>query len=165
MDKKCDSLLAAAPKTVRITFHAKDGGQYEMKENGVKKASLVFNKTGQTVGGQPMKKKDYFLIEFTLKDETTAGNLQVPPNPIEAFWVCTPRQQNPPICPQTASYDTDIFAVCVDPDKDTLTVRNEDDVVEDFMFTLRFLPAGADPKVPANYVAYDPIGQNQNGGS
>ncbi len=164
MNKKM-ILQVSNAKKVKVRFVAKDNGQYEMWKNGQQVSSLVFNKNNHVIGGQPMKKADHFLVEFTLDDQTTAGNLQVPPHPQDAAWVCTPRQQNPPVCPTAASYDDEIFVSCVDPQDGTITLRNPDMTNENFCFTLRFLPKGADPKVQANYLNYDPIGQNQNGGA
>jgi hypothetical protein len=83
---------------------------------------------------------------------------------MEAFWVCTPRQVDPPSCPECPSYDQEIFAISTDTSKGSLIIRNEDMTVYDFCFSLRFLPDGADPTEPSNYVLYDPIGQNDNGG-
>jgi hypothetical protein len=163
MDKKT-SFATGVGHTVKVTFVAFDDGAYEMWQNGEQKSLLVFNKDKEKINGQPMKKKDYFLIEFTLDDQTTDGNLQVPANPMEAFWVCTPRQADPPSCPECASYDGEIFAVAADPDRGVLLIRNEDMTNYQFHFNMRFLPIGADPNVPSNYVAYDPIGQNDNGG-
>jgi hypothetical protein len=91
-------------------------------------------------------------------------NLSFAPNPMHALWVQFGTASNPPPCPTTACHSDEFFAVCVDQRGKTLTVRNEDTNVADFSFTLRFLPNGADPKNQSNYVDYDPVGSNQNGG-
>jgi hypothetical protein len=159
------SFATGVGKKVQVTFIAMDNGNYEMRIGDEIQDQLVFNKDKHQINGKPMSKADYFLIDFVLNDETTVGNLCVPPNPMEAFWVCTPAQQDPPICPKDASYDCRIFAVSTDPKHGILTVRNEDMSCFDFQFTLRFLPDRADPNIKANYVPYDPGGINQNGGS
>jgi hypothetical protein len=163
MNKKV-TMTKPKAKTLKVTFLAMDNGMYEMKGGCVKSGQLYFNKDNESVNGEKMKKPDYFLIEFALDDQTTAKNLCVPANPLDAAWICTPRQSNPPICPKTPCYDSDIFVSAVDAENNTITIYNPDMIKESFQFTLRFLPVGADPKVPGNYLPYDPIGQNDNGG-
>jgi hypothetical protein len=148
-------------KEVKVVFTAKDNGQYSMTMDGQAVTTLVFNKNDYP----GMKKKDYFLVKITLDDQTTAKDLTVPPNPMNAIWICTPRQVDPPQCPNSASYDQQIYAIGTDPDKGVLWVRNEDMVVEGFQFTLCFLRRGQDPANPASYVNYDPGGNNMNGGN
>lgn len=143
-------------KTVKVKFTTEAGGKYQMEQNGAKKNQLVFNKTNDN-----MKKQDYYLIEFDLDDQSGL-NLSFAPNPMHALWVDFTA---PVTCPTSAVYSDEFFAVCVDPSGQKLTVRNDDSKVEDFAFTLRFLPQGADPKDQSSYVDYDPIGQNQDGGS
>jgi hypothetical protein len=152
-------------KEIVVTFTAKDNGKYEMKQDGTVVQELIFNKDDYSVDGQKMKKRDYFLVKFVLDDQTTAGDLQVPPNPMNAIWICTPRQIDPPKCPSNPTYDQQIYALETDPDKDVLWVRNEDMSCEPWAFNIRFLRAGQDPASHSSYVAYDPGGANQNGGA
>lgn len=155
--------LTKEAKVIKLDFIAKSGGAYEIKENGTSKSSLVFNKDNDYINGKKMTKQDYYLIEFNLIDQTGL-NLGFAPNPIHALWVQFGTASNPPPCPTSACYSDEFFAVCVDQGGKKLTVRNEDSNVADFSFTLRLLPVGADPKNQANYVDYDPVGSNQNGG-
>lgn len=143
-----------------VKFTAMDNGAYQMTVKGAVVQTLVFNKDSYP----GMAKKDYFLIKFTLDDHTTARDLEIPPNPMNAIWICTPRQVNPPVCPLSAVYDQEIYAVSTDPTNNTLLVRNEDMESETFQFTLRFLRKGQDPSLNSSYANYDPGGQNMNGG-
>jgi|SRR5690348_16273663 len=152
-------------KEVRVVFTAKDNGEYSMTMDGSPVDNLVFNKDDFQINGKGMKKKDYFVIKFTLDDKTTAQDLTVPLNPMNAIWICTPRQKTPPECPRSPSYDQQIYAISTEPDKGVVWVRNQDMTVEDFQFTMCFLKRGTDPSDPNNYVNYDPGGQNMNGGS
>ena len=152
-------------KEVKVVFTAMDGGQYSMTMDNNPVTTLVFDKNNYQINGQGMKKKDYFVIKFTLDDQTSAKNLTVPTNPMNAIWICTPRQKNPPQCPNSASYDQQIYAIGTDSDKGIVWVRNEDMIKEDFQFTLCFLKRDTDPSDPNNYINYDPGGQNMNGGT
>jgi hypothetical protein len=148
-----------AAKAFKVTITAKPGTGVDPIDWGydsnLKKGSnghLVFNKNNDG-----MKKWDYYLVEFGLDDRTTLG-LQFEPNPMNAFWVVMGDNVSPPSCPQTASYESQIYAICDDPNGRTLTVRNEDDAVQFFRFSLGFIDSDGNPH------RYDPIGQNQNAG-
>jgi hypothetical protein len=164
-NQKGAAYAQGAGKEVKVVFTAKDNGQYSMTMDGTSVSTLVFNKNNFQINGKGMKKKDYFVVKITLEDGTIAKNLTVPPNPMNAIWICTPRQKNPPECPNSASYDQQIYAIGTDSDKGIVWVRNEDMLVEDFQFTLCFLKRGTDPSDPNNYINYDPGGQNMNGGT
>ncbi len=148
-----------AAKTYKVTITAKPGTGTDPidwdYDSILKKGSsghLVFNKNDDG-----MKKWDYYLIEFGLDDRTTLG-LQFEPNPMNAFWVVMGDNVSPPSCPQTAHYEAQIYAICDDPNGRTLTVRNEDDTVQFFRFSLGFIDSDGNPH------RFDPIGQNQNAG-
>lgn len=114
---------------------------------------LVFNKNNDG-----MKKLDFYLMEFDLVDQTHLG-LQFEPNPMNAFWVALSETTTPPDCPQKATYCSQVYAISNDPNGRSLTVRNDDDNVQAFRFSLNFVDQGGKPH------CFDPIGQNQNGGS
>ena len=117
---------------------------------------LEFDKNKQN----GMKKQDYYLIEFKLKDHSGL-NLRFAPNPSVAFWV----NWNSQDCPEGACYCDEVYAVCVDQeDGDKMIVRNEDDTIADFAFSIGFLKGGSHPSDPNGYVRYDPIGSNKDGG-
>jgi hypothetical protein len=155
--------LTKEAKVIKLDFIAKPGGAYEIKENGMAKSILVFNKDNDDINGKKMAKQDYYLVEFALDDQSGL-KLSFAPNPMHALWVQFGTPSNPPPCPTAACHSDEFFAVCVDQGAKKLTIRNEDTNIADFSFTLRFLPEGADPKNPSSYVEYDPIGSNQNGG-
>jgi hypothetical protein len=146
-------------KTFRVTVTAKPGTGVDpidwgldsnLKKGG--SGNLLFNKNDNG-----MKKWDYYLVEFSLDDRTSLG-LQFAPNPMDAFWVAMGDIVSPPDCPETASYSEQIYAICDDPNGRSLTVRNEDDHVQFFRFSLGFIDSNGEPH------RYDPIGQNQNAG-
>jgi hypothetical protein len=148
-----------AAKTFKVTITAKPGAGVDPidwdYDSNLKKGSsghLVFNKNDDG-----MKKYDYYLVEFGLDDETNLG-LQFEPNPMNAFWVVMGDNVSPPPCPQTAHYESQIYAICDDPNGRALTVRNEDDTVQFFRFSLGFIDRDGNPH------RFDPIGQNQNSG-
>lgn len=115
---------------------------------------LVFNKDNDR-----MKKKDYYLIDFDLDDQTGL-NLRFAPNPMKALWVNMGDAMNPPPCPATASYCDDVYAICVEPNGKKMTVRNDDAKIQYFTFSLGFF---GDPD--ESEYRFDPGGTNEDGGS
>jgi hypothetical protein len=148
-----------AAKTFRVTVIATPGTDidpvhWDLASNlNPGNGHLVFNKSANG-----MKKWDYYLIEFNLDDHTKLG-LQFHPNPMQAFWVAMGDNVSPPDCPQDAAYSDQVYAISDDPNGRSLTVRNEDDFVQFFRFSLGFIDRYGEPH------RYDPIGQNMNGGS
>ena len=147
-----------AAKTFKVTVVAKPGTgvdpiDFSMDSTLKKEERLLFNKTKDN-----MKTSDYYLIEFGLDDRTGLG-LQFDPNPMDAFWVAMGDDTTPPPCPHAASYSPQIYAICDDPNGRSLTIRNDDDTIQYFAFSLGFIDQRAHP------YRYDPIGQNQNGGT
>jgi hypothetical protein len=150
----------ASAKTYKVTVVAKPGAgensvDFSLDSNlkDPMNGHLVFNKSHDD-----MKKTDYYLIEFDLDDRTGLG-LRFDPNPMDAFWVAMGDEINPPPCPATASYSEEIYAISDDPNGRILTVRNNDDSRQFFAYSLNFIDQYANPH------NFDPIGQNQNGGS
>lgn len=104
-----------------------------------------------------MRKHDYYLVEFILKDRTHRG-LRFAPDLKDAFWVATgPIEKAPPVCPTKPSYDGEIHAIEVS-DK-TLTVRNENNTVVNFAYSLGFIARDG------SAIRLDPVGSNKDGGS
>jgi len=104
-----------------------------------------------------MRKHDYYLVEFALKDRTRRG-LKFAPDIKEAFWVKTgPIDEAAPPCPTSPSYDEEIHAIKVDDD--TLIVRNENNTIVNFAYSLGFLARNG------NMLRLDPVGSNKDGGS
>ena len=154
---------SGASRNVTIIAYINDKGDVDFKmESDLKKDpdkdQLTFDKTADH-----MPKKDYYLVDFDLKDDTKL-KLEFAPNPMLAFWVNMGSPFNPePKCPQTPSYCEEVYAVSVS--KKRLTVRNEDEIIATFRFSLGFLKGGEDPKSQTSYVRFDPIGENRDGGS
>lgn len=104
-----------------------------------------------------MRKPDYYLVEFNLVDRTGLG-LRFTPSTKDAFWVnMGPDDKANPPCPLEPSYSDEIRAVDVDRDK--LTVRNENNAVAKFTYSLGFLTSDG------GAVRFDPGGSNKDGGS
>jgi len=93
---------------------------------------LVFNQDRDE-----MRKVDYYLVEFKLDDRTDLG-LQFTPRKKDAFWVVMgPDGGADPAYPKQPSYSDEIYAVHVD--KHNLRVRNENNRVAKFAYSLGFL--------------------------
>jgi hypothetical protein len=84
-----------------------------------------------------MRKLDYYLIEFDL-DDRTGLNLQFAPRKEDAFWVLMGADESDvPPCPEEPSYSDEIHVVDVQQRK--LTVRNENNRVAKFAYSLGFV--------------------------
>lgn len=113
-----------------------------------------------------MAKQDYHLVEFVLDDRTGEG-LRFPAVPHDAMWVMAVKDMSRPGCPDknTVSDYSVMEPICVSDGGKRLIVRNDNPRKEAWSFTLNFVPAGADESNPNGYVSWDPIGNNQNGGT
>ena len=132
----------ASAKTFKATVVAKPGTGVDPVDFSLDSllkhpasGHLVFNKSNNG-----MKKTGYYLIEFDLDDQTALG-LRFEPNP------------------KSASYSNEVYAISDDPNGRTLTVRNDDDTLRYFAYSLNLVDQNSTPH------RFDPIGQNQNGGS
>lgn len=112
-----------------------------------------------------MNRADHHNIRFRLDDQTGLG-LRFPVNPKNAFWVISGRR-----CPtqnDTSDYNmmypTSVEAKPPNGLRNTLSVRNKNEEVEDWSFSLNFIKRDADEGDPRNYVRWDPVGSNQNSG-
>lgn len=150
----------ASAKTFKATVVAKPGTGVDPVDFSLDSllkhpasGHLVFNKSNNG-----MKKTGYYLIEFDLDDQTALG-LRFEPNPMDAFWVAMGNETTPPPCPKSASYSNEVYAISDDPNGRTLTVRNDDDTLRYFAYSLNLVDQNSTPH------RFDPIGQNQNGGS
>lgn len=104
-----------------------------------------------------MRKPDYYLVEFILKDRSGHG-LKFAPDIKEAFWISSaPVDEPSPVCPKAPSFDEEIHAIDVRPH--TLTVRNENNRIVNFAYSLGFVDKDGQP------VRLDPVGSNKDGGS
>jgi hypothetical protein len=112
-----------------------------------------------------LRKQDYHLIEFVLADETGEG-LRFPEVPHDAMWVAKAAPGGQTSCPSkdTASDYGVIDPICVSDDGQRLLVRNDNPHREQWGFTLNFVKRGNDAKNADDYVSWDPIIDNHNGG-
>lgn len=112
-----------------------------------------------------MSKEDYHLVEFVL-DDRTGERLHFPSTPHDAMWVIR-AEHGEDTCPDKNSvsdYEV-IEPICVCDEGNRLIVRNHNPKVERWAFSLNFVKAGADESDADQYVRWDPIIQNQNGGT
>jgi len=102
--------------------------------------------------------KPGFDLNFNLVDKDNTG-CKFMKDPQEAMWVQVAAPGTPPPCPTSPSYWDQFEAKNVSKNDTLLTVRNLNEYVQMFAFSLRFTkPGWPDP------ILYDPIGNNQNGG-
>jgi hypothetical protein len=151
------------PKPVEVIFVAKADGAYELWQDSHRKRELTFNKDNDDISADRMRKVDHYLIDFRLHDKT-GRNLRFAPKLEDAMWVATGTADCAPECPQSPCYSKEFFAVDLRDNGKSLIVCNEDQTPALLRWSFRFLPHGADPSNPKNYVEYDPIIRNQNGG-
>lgn len=113
-----------------------------------------------------MKKQDYHLVEFVLDDRTGEG-LRFPEIPHDAMWVAKVDDPADPVCPtKDTKSDYDVLEpICVCDDGKRLIVRNDNPRHEQWAFTMNFVKAGEDDNDADNYVSWDPITDNRNGGA
>lgn len=108
--------------------------------------------TFKNQGGSPG-----FLVNFNLSDPSNTGCKFVHQKE-DAMWVRIIDPQTPDPCPRCAMHWDQFKAQSVNTNDTQLVVRNLNEYVQDFAFSLRFTKPGvADP------ILYDPIGSNQNG--
>jgi hypothetical protein len=110
-----------------------------------------------------MPKADFYEVEFDLDDQSGL-KLRFPSDVKEAMWTSDGSQGGVPSCPESAHHNNEFRATGVNGNGSKLTVRNDDSRVENIAFTLRFLPDGKDSSDPRNFIHYDPVVENRNGG-
>ena len=102
--------------------------------------------------------KPGFKLKFKIVDDQNTGYL-FPDDETKAMWVRTVTSIDDD-CPKTEMYWNQFQATGVDGHNKTLKVRNLNDRIQTFKFTLLFTKT---PKQNGPCIKYDPIGQNQNG--
>lgn len=117
---------------------------------------LEFDKTKDKI-----KKKDHYTVKFTLVDNSGLNLRFVKPME-NAMWVKLIPDAATVDCPTSACSLPSFYATSV---TDTvLTVCNTDMAPEYLSFTLNFIRAGGNDANSAEYVPFDPIVTNKNGG-
>lgn len=104
-----------------------------------------------------------YRVTFTLVNEEGA-NLKFSKDLAKVLWAEPTTLPDPP-CPTSQQMDGIFWVKHRNDIEDlTLVVTNKDRTKQRFMFAMNFLPAGENDGPSANYVLYDPIGNNENGG-
>lgn len=113
-----------------------------------------------------MHKQDFHLIEYVLDDRTGEG-LKFPTLPHDAMWVAAVQDPERPVCPDqhTESDYSVLEPISVCDEGKRLIVRNDNPRREQWAFTLNLVKSGAGEEDAVNYVSWDPITDNHNGGS
>ena len=110
-----------------------------------------------------MKKKDHHLVQFRVVDDQTTTGIRFPTDPKNGMWVI-----NEARCPgvtDTCQYDV-MKPLAVIDDDTLLAVNFNETKGQKFGFTLNFVRTNcADDTNPANFLPWDPGGDNQNGGA
>ncbi|MEO6433027.1 MAG: hypothetical protein ABIO29_03485 [Sphingomicrobium sp.] len=125
---------------------------------------FVFSKKENMMG-----RSDRHVVQFVIHKDNTGLGLQFPTEKNNAIWVIPAETIND--CPQSAEgcdYST-IRPKSVETDshglRDTLVVENDNFEIANWAFSLNFVARGADESGNGKLVRWDPITQNQNGGS
>ena len=146
--------------TVNIYAEPKLGGgnSFTMHDGKGSTNELTFNKTKDN-----MKRWEDYEISFELNN-LDGANLKFSHDINKVLWAEPTEDPNPP-CPTSQQMDGIFYVASPNDIKDLkLRVTNTDPDHQRFVFGFNFLPATENDGPNANYVLYDPIGNNQNGG-
>lgn len=137
-----------------------NGYRFWMEEDKVKKDAIIFNKTKSKI-----KKSEDYEVELQLKNQNGA-NLRFSKDKSMVFWAQVVTGAPPYPCPPPQSTCSEVY---VDPTAfikdDLLKVINTDMTSQEISFALNFLEPGQEDGPGTQYVRYDPIFSNQNGGA
>jgi hypothetical protein len=150
-------------KNRTVDIHARPDGNggydFKMKEGGADKTRLVFDKTQDN-----MPKNEDYRVFFKLHNEQNA-DLRFSSIPAKVLWAKPIADPSEP-CPNCESYMDGIFYL--DPsatiEKRQITVINTDPTQQLFAFAMNFVPDGTVEGPDTQYIWFDPIGDNRNGG-
>jgi hypothetical protein len=137
---------------------AASGYSFCMEEDGKGVSILVFNKDIDH-----MKKSEDYKIEFKLHNRKGADLVfsKIEDKVLWAMAIPAPSD----VCPPPGSAFPGLYVdPTAFPDDNVLTVINEDKTVQHFAFALNFVPRGQVEEPGTQYVCYDPVGSNQDGG-
>jgi hypothetical protein len=145
MPKDVDVKITAKKENGKIIFEMEEGNRYT--------EILVFNKTKDKIS-----KNDFYVIKFTLDDQTGDGLEFDTGNPM---YLSKGSDKHVPKCPQNGNIgNPQGFASAVDPtNSKILTVTNFDMDECFYKFALNFKDAQGNRRI------FDPIYGNQDGGS
>jgi len=140
---------------------APKGVGFRMKsslKNG--KGYLEFYKTNNGMHGD-----EFYLIEFSLTDDTKhpARDLKFVSDLAHVVWTKITNDPNECLNSWPGNSYSEFQAISV-PTSDSLIVLNLDSQQQLFAFALNFVSGLDSDSDPANFITYDPIGENRNGG-
>jgi hypothetical protein len=139
--------------------NAPSGYAFRMEEGGVRAARLVFDKHQDN-----MPKSEDYKIEFKLHNSKGA-KLRFSHNKEMVLWATEVFEPKGDECPPPGSSFEGLYVdPTAYPQDRVLTVINTDLHEQFFAFALNFVPEGTVEGPDTNYVCYDPIGENRNGG-
>ena len=135
-----------------------NGYKFSMEEDGVGKSMLTFNKTHDR-----MKKSERYEIEFKLHNRKGADlNFSKKQDKVLCAMIVPKGTEQ---CPPEGSSVEGLYVDPTEYPKDhKLHVINTDMNEEDIAFALYFVPDGTVEGPGTQYICYDPIIRNQNGG-
>ncbi len=134
------------------------GYKFWMKENGQDKKILEFNKSKSG-----MKKNEDHKIVFRLRN-TEGATLSFSKIRSKVLWAMEIADTNE-VCPPEGSKFPGLYVdPTAFPQDDELVVINENKDTRFFSFALNFVPSGTVEESNTQYICYDPVGSNQNGG-
>jgi hypothetical protein len=143
-----------------VCFHMEENGQ-PVGKCGMKKSveRLVFSKKAEN-----MNKEDVHELHFRLHNKKGA-DVRFPTGRLNAMWVHKVDDEDDACPTEEKHLPGEFYAEEVSEDQERLTVINENMDPCIVAFRLNFVPDGEDGNGWAahEYIAYDPIGSNQNG--
>jgi len=135
------------------------GYAFHMEVDGRKTPQLVFDKDKEN-----MPKAEHFKIEFKLHN-TKGAQLCFSKRKDKVLWATEVFDPTGDECPPPgSSFDGLYVDPTAFPDDHLLKVINTDMHKQFFAFALNFVPEGTDEGPDTQYICYDPIGENRNGG-
>lgn len=135
------------------------GYLFRMEEDGLQTSRLVFDKRKDN-----MPKSEHYKIEFKLHN-TKGAKLRFSWNKEIVLWATEVFDPKGDECPPPGSKFEGLYVdPTVYPQDRVLTVINTNMSEQFFAFALNFVPEGTDEGRDTQYICYDPIGENRNGG-
>jgi hypothetical protein len=142
----------------KVQFHMREDAKPVPKKNGVE--CLVFDK-----GKHGMNKDDVHEVHFQLHAKGDC-DIVFTANRRNVMWAeKVDSISNPCPCPGDCDPDPDFYVEDVSPNQKRITVINKNLEQQFFAFRLNFVHEGNDDVIAGDeYVPYDPITENQDGG-
>lgn len=110
-----------------------------------------------------MRQNDHHYVEFTVAVDKTATGVRFPRDPKNALWVVN--QERCPGPNDAKQYDI-MNPLAVIGDGTLLAVNFNEQDGQKFGFTVNFVRKNtADDTDPKNYIPWDPVGSNKDGGT